>query len=300
MQDITPGPTRSPHYKLGLFLIVTSALVLSTFGIGIRQVETADGWQILFYRSLSFTLTLLLIIAVRYRGRVITPFRKVGRHGIIAGAFLATASSLLVFSVLHTTIANALFMIATTPFIAALLGRLILKELVPVSTWIAMAVALAGILLMVGDGLEAGGFLGIALAGGVALCGATMLVTVRSARTIDMIPALAFAGLFTAAFTAFMVSDFQIPRSDLLWILGLGCGQYALGFALLVAGTRYVPVAEVTLISLLENVLGPVWVWLGVSETPSQLTILGGVIVLGAVVTRASISLRQSRQARLT
>ena len=292
------SPARSPHYKLGLMLVLTAAVVLSTFGLGIRQVETADGWQILFYRSLSFTLTLLLIIAVRYRGRVITPIRRIGRRGIVVGVFLATASSLLVFSVLHTTIANAFFMMSTMPFVAAILGRIVLKELVPFSTWLAIAVALSGILLMVADGLVAGGLLGILFAGGVAICGATMLVTVRGARDIDMIPALVLAGIFTAGFSSLMVSDFHIPRSDLFWILLLGSGQYAFGFSLLVAGTRYVPVAEVTLLSMLETVLGPTWVWLGANEVPSNFTIGGGIIVLGAAAARAIIGIRQSNTGR--
>ena len=291
----TRPPTRSPHYKLGLVLILVSALVLSTFGFGIRHVVTTDGWQILFYRSISFTLTLLLILAVRYRGRLFTPFRKIGRRGAMIGGFLATASSLLVFSVLHTTIANTLFVVSTMPFIAAALGWVFLRERVAFSTWIAMIVALIGVLLMVADGLQAGGLLGILLAGGVAVCGATMLVTVRGAREIDMIPALALAGLFTAGFTVFMVADFEIPHTDLFWIFALGSGQYALGFALLVAGTRYVPVAEVTLLSLIETVLGPVWVWLAGYETPSRLTISGGLIVLGAAVTCAIIGIARSR-----
>ena len=271
-----------------------SSLVLSTFGFGVRHIQTADGWQILFYRAVSFTLTLLLIIAIRYRGRMITPFRKIGRQGVVVGAFLAAASSLLVFAVLHTTVANTFFVVSTTPFLAATLGWILLKEKVALSTWIAMTVALAGVLLMVVDGLTAGGLLGICFAGLTALCAATMLVTVRGARHIDMIPALVLAGLFTAGFTVFMIADFALPQSDLMWIFALGSIQYALGFALLVAGTRYVPVAEVTLLSLMETVLGPVWVWIAGFEIPSQLTILGGLIVLGAGITRAVISIRQS------
>ena len=278
-----------------MVLVVVSAVILSTFGFGIRHVETDNAWQILFYRSISFTITLLLIIAVRYRGRMITPFRKIGHQGVWVGLFLASASSLLVFAVLHTTIANTSFVISTTPFVAAALGWVVLRERVAVSTWVAMIVALIGVALMVIDGLQAGGLMGVVFAIGVTLCAATMLVTVRGARHIDMIPALVLAGLFTAIFTSFMVSDFTISQNDLFWILSLGCGQYALGFALLVAGTRYVPVAEVTLLSLLETVLGPLWVWLAGFEVPSHLTLIGGLIVLGAAVTRAIIGLRQSR-----
>ena len=215
-QPDMPTPERSPHYLLGVILVLASGTVLSTLGVGLRQVEFAGGWQILFCRSISFTLMLLLIIAVRYRGGVVAAFRSIGRRGFVVALFLATSSLLYVFAMLNTTVANATFIVSTTPFMAAALGWLVLRESVAVSTWIAMAVALTGVGLMVVDGMETGSLIGVGLALAVAFFTACMMVTVRGATEIDMIPALVIVGMLTGVFTACMVSDFEIldPRPD--------------------------------------------------------------------------------------
>ena len=242
-QPYMPAPERSPHYLLGVILVLASGTALSTLGVGLRQVESASGWQILFYRSISFTGMLLLIIAVRYRSGVVAAFRSIGRRGFVVALFLAASSLLYVFAMLNTTVANATFIVSTTPFMAAALGWLVLRESITLSTWIAMVVALAGVGFMVVDGMETGSLVGVVLALGVALFTACMLVTVRGATEIDMIPALVIAGILTGVFTACMVSDFEISTHDLTVSFLLGAGQYAIGFVLLTAGTRYVPVA---------------------------------------------------------
>jgi DME family drug/metabolite transporter len=278
---------------MGVCLVGLSGVVLSTLGVGIRQIEAASGWQILFYRSLSFIVTLCLIIALRYRSNFFRAFSHIGSRGLLVGLFLACASSLYVFSMLNTTVANAVFMVSTTPFVAAALGWMLLKERVGPSTWIAMTVALAGIGLMLVDGFSGGGLIGVVLAAGVAVTTALMLVAVRGSQEIDMIPALVVAGAITAALSALMVTDFQVTDHDLLWIVVLGAGQYACGFALLTAGARYLPVAQVGLLCLMETVLAPVWAWWGAAEVPSMLTLIGGIVVLGAAGSRAWTALRE-------
>ena len=290
-----PTTKRSPHYLLGVILVLASGAMLSTLGVGLRQIESASGWQILFYRSIAFTLMLLIIITIRYRGAVFAAFRSIGRRGFLVALFLASSSLLYVFAMLNTTIANATFIVSTTPFMAAGLGWLVLRESVSLTTWIAMAIALSGVALMVADGFETGSLIGVGLALGVALGTACMLVTVRGASEIDMIPALVIAGVATGIFTACMVPDFQISTHDLSVSFMLGAGQYAIGFVLLTSGTRYVPVAEVALLSLVETVLGPIWGWWGAGEIPSQLTVAGGVIVLSAALGRGIVGLRETR-----
>ena len=291
-----PTSKRSPHYLLGVVLVLASGAVLSTLGVGLRQVESAGGWQILFYRSLAFTAMLLLIVTIRYRGGAVTAFRSIGRRGFLVALFLASSSLLYVFAMLNTTVANATFIVSTTPFMAAALGWLVLRESVTLATWVAMAVALLGVVLMVADGMETGALIGVGLALGVALGTACMLVTVRGASEIDMIPALVIAGVVTGIFTACMVSDFQISPHDMMVSFLLGAGQYAIGFVLLTAGTRYVPVAEVALLSLVETVLAPLWAWWGAGEIPSTLTIVGGIVVLSAALGRGIIGLRATPQ----
>lgn len=274
---------------------MVSSVILSTLGVGIRQIEDASGWQILFYRSFSFILTLLLIVLVRYRANFFRAFHRIGRRGFLVGVFLASSSTLYVFSMLNTTVANAVFMVSTTPFVAAALGWLMLKERVGRSTWIAMTVALTGVTLMLADGFAGGGLVGVVLAAGVAITTAFMLVTIRGSQKIDMIPALVVAGVITSSLSAFMTDDFRISDHDLLWTSLLGAGQYACGFALLTAGLRYVPVAQVALLTLTETVLSPVWAWWGAAEIPSTLTLIGGIVVLGAAGSRAWAGLREQR-----
>jgi len=290
-----PRSERSPHYLLGVVLVLLSGVALSTLGVGLRQVESATGWQILFYRSIAFTVMLLLIISIRYRGGTIRAFRSIGHRGFLVAVFLATSSLLYVFAMLNTTVANATFIVSTTPFMAAALGWLVLREVVTLTTWIAMLVALFGVVLMVADGMESGSLTGVGLALGVAFLTACMLVTVRGASEIDMIPALVIAGVLTTLFTAVMVHDFHISGHDLTVAIFLGAGQYAIGFVLITVGTRYVPVAEVALLALMETVLAPIWAWWGAGEMPSNLTIVGGIIVLAAALGRGVIGLRASR-----
>ena len=290
-----PTAERSPHYLLGVVLVLASGMVLSTLGVGLRQVESATGWQILFYRSIAFIAMLLLIISIRYRGGAIKAFRSIGRRGLLVAVFLASSSLLYVFAMLNTTVANATFIVSTTPFMAAALGWLVLRESVTLTTWLAMVVALCGVGLMGADGMETGSLIGVGLALGGAFGTACMLVTVRGASEIDMIPALVIAGVLTGIFTATQVHDFQISTHDLTVAFLLGAGQYAIGFVVITAGTRYVPVAEVALLALMETVLAPIWAWWGAGEIPSQLTIVGGVIVLTAALGRGIIGLRSSR-----
>lgn len=280
------------RYLFGVGLLLLSGVVLSTLGVGLRQIESASGWQILFYRSFSFILTLFLIIAIRYRSNFFRAFYRVGRQGLLVGIFLASSSTLYVFSMLNTTVANAVFMVSTTPFLAAAFGWLMLKERVGGATWVAMVVALSGVGLMMADGFSGGGLLGVILAAGVAITTALMLVTVRGSQEIDMIPALVVTGVITASVSAFMVTDFEVSGHDLTWTCFLGAGQYACGFALLTAGARHVPVAQVALLTLTETVLAPVWAWWGAAEVPSLLTLIGGAIVLAAAASRAFAGLR--------
>ena len=286
------GTGTSDRYTLGIGLVVLSALVLRSLGIGLRHIETACGWQILFYRSLSFTLTLALIVGVRSRGKLLSALSSVGWRGVVVATLLAMGSTMMVFSMLNTTVANTTFVVSTTPFIAAALGWLILRETVAPSTWGLMGAAIGGIGLMLTDGLQGGGLVGIALAFGVALSAGLMLVMVRGSRDVDMIPALILAGLMTIVVTGFMAPSLDISSHDRCLAFGLGAGQYAIGFALLIAGARFVPVAQVALLSLIEAVLGPVWVWLWVDETPSTYTLIGGAIVLTATLIQALLGLK--------
>jgi drug/metabolite transporter (DMT)-like permease len=276
----------------GISLVLTAGVLLSVAGITLRHIESASGWQILFYRSLTFFVVVTLYLVVRYRARVIHAFVTTGRPGLVVAFSLGLGSACYVFSLLLTTVANALFIISAAPFITAVLGWIVLRERVRPITWIAMTIALAGITLMFVNGIQSGRLLGNIVALGPPVSFAIMLVTLRFAGDRDMIPAICLAGLVGASLGFVMSDTLVLSRHDLVLCLFLGVAQYTGGFVLITLGARHLPAAEVALLSLAETVLAPIWVWIGVGEVPAVLTLVGGAVVLSAVVAQAVTGMR--------
>ena len=291
-----PAPAariRRPRRATGVALVLGAGVLLSLSGIVLRHMESAGGWQIIFYRSLAFAAAVFLWLAFSYRTRVVHAFTRVGRAGLIVVLSLGLGSACYVFALLLTTVANALFIISAAPFMAAVLGWMVLRERVRPVTWATMAVALAGIAIMVFDGVRGGRLLGNLVALGTPISFAIMLVALRRAGDRDMIPAICLAGVVGAALGFAMSDTLVIPRHDLVLCLFLGVVQYGGGFVLLTLGARHLPAAEVALLSLVETVLAPIWVWIGVDEIPTLFTLAGGVIVLLAVVVQTVAGMRR-------
>ena len=269
-------------------MVLLGGTCLSTAGVLLRHIESASGWQILFYRGLFFFLTMILFLLVRYRGRFLSVLYATGKPGIFLGVTLGLASVLYIFGILSTTVANVVFIISAAPLITALLARLILGERPSAGTWAAMLAALCGVGLMVGDGLAGGGLFGVLCALGVAFSFAALLITLRLHKGIDMLPALSIGGFVSAVIAVMMTSDFSISLRDMAICFTLGTVQFGGGFILITLGARHLLAAETALLSLTETVLAPLWVWLAISETPSVLTLAGGAVVITAVATRAA------------
>ena len=277
---------------LGAALALGGGALLSLAGITLRHMEAAGGWQILFYRSLTFFVVVAAYLALRYRSRVVSSFVRVGKPGVVVALSLGLGSACYVFALLLTTVANALFIISAAPFMTAILGWLWLRERVTPITWAAMTFALAGIALMVVNGVQSGRLLGNVVALGAPVSFAVMLVALRSAGDRDMIPAICLAGVVSAGLGLAMMDSLAISRHDLLLCLFLGVVQYTGGFVLLALGARYLPAAEVALLALSEIVLAPIWVWIGVGEVPALATLVGGGIVLSAVIAQSAMGMR--------
>lgn len=286
---------RDAKYPLGVVMVAMAGVCLSIAGIVLRNVEQADGWQILFYRGISFSITVLCFLTVRYRGRLIEPFRRIGMAGAAVALFLALGSVSYIFAILLTTVANAVFIIGAAPIFTAAVAWLVLGERVTPVGLGCMIGALAGIGLMFADGLVAGRWLGNLLALGVVVSFSGMLVVLRSSKAIDMLPATCLAGVVAAILSAVMADDLVISLHDLKLAVLLGTVQFGGGFILITMGSRYVPAAEVALLSLTEAILAPIWVWIGVNEVPSLLTLTGSAIVLLAVVFLGISGIRRAR-----
>lgn len=271
-------------HSRGVALALGGGLCLSSAGILLRYIESADGWQILFYRSLTFFITMALVVAWRYRSGTLRAFVALGLRGWLAGLVLGLGSITYIYAILLTSVANAVFIIGSAPLLTALLAWLVLSERLGLPAIFSMVLAFLGIGLMFADGIESGGMAGNICALAVALSYAIYLLLVRNAGNVDMLPAISVAGLFTAGIAWFMTDSIQISNHDLVITVLLGTVQFSAGFMLLTLAARYIAAAEVALFSLSEAILAPLWVWLLISETPSLFTISGASIVLVAVV----------------
>ncbi len=289
---------RDNLYMVGVAIALLGGTFLSLSGIMIRNIEAADGWQILFYRSLATFLTIFVFLVFQYRGSIARRFADIGGAGLLAALVLSVGSIFYIMALLNTTVANVVFIIGASPLLAALAGWLFLRERVTRASLAAMFAAILGIGLMFADGLVSGGMLGNVFALCLAIMYVFYLLILRGNRHVDMMPATCLSGLFTALIVLAFVVDFAVSRHDMVIILALGSVQFGFGFMCLTWSTRYIPAAEVALFSLSEAVLNPIWVWLGVGETPSLYTLAGSAVVLAAVMTYSIMAIRRERAIR--
>lgn len=268
-------------------MIVIAGVFLSTLGIGTRLMESANGLQIAFYRALGLAVFSTLIVTYLNKGRFLKVLILAGRTGFIAGFFLSVASIAVVLALVNTTVANAMFIISLAPLLTAILAWLIIGEKVRRKTWAAIAVALIGVFIIINGALSSDGLLGIAYAFLMALSYGLFNVTLRLGKNQDMLPAICWSSYILVIVLGLAVDDLAIPRSDLFICLFLGVFQIGLGGFLLIAGSKHVPAAQLALLAMLEVVLNPIWVWLGVGETPATLTLVGGVVIFAAILYEA-------------
>lgn len=270
-----------------MLLVIAGGFFLSTAGIAVRSLQQADGLQIVFYRSLGMALFMLLFLLYRDSTSLLRSIRQPSWLEIGAGAFFAGASLSIIYAMLHTTVANAMFIVSLAPLFGAFGGWVFLRERVPTRTWIAVGLAITGVLVMVQGGLSARGWLGIAWAFAMAVCYGLFTVCVRAGRNGNMLPAIAWSGVMLALVAALAEDSLSIPLGDAAICLAMGAFQVGMGGLLLTLGAAHVPAAQISLLAMLEVVLSPVWVWLGVGETPTAASLIGGTIILLAVAFQA-------------
>jgi drug/metabolite transporter (DMT)-like permease len=251
-----------------------------------RQLTLDTATQVMG-RAAFAALALLAYVAVVERGRVVPAFRSVGGAGVAVALCVATASASFIAALNHASVARVLFLLAISPILAALLARITLGEPITRRTMLAMLLALAGVTLMLGEPGESS-LVGDSLAFLCALSFAVMIVITRWRHDVSMAPATCLSQVILIVVFLPFARPGEIGGEDLAWLAALGIGQIGLGFALLTVGARLIPAAQVGLITQLEIVLGPLWVWLALDERPSTLTLAGGAIVVVAIVIHVS------------
>ncbi len=289
------------RYGLGVGLVVLAGLIWSTQGLIIRQIDSTSTWAILFWRSAGTLPVLFLFITLSSRGRPFASLRKAGIAGVIGGLGLVFAFAGSIYSMQATTIANAVFLFSASPFFAAILGWLILGERVRQATWAAIALAVAGMFIMVREGLSAGALDGNIAALTSALGFAAFTIALRWHRLEDMLPAIllgaAFSMVVAAGVQGVEGQSLMLSPRDIAISMALGGGIVGLGLSMYTLGSRVIPAAELTLLSQIEVLMSPVWVWLFLDEKATAGTFLGGAVLTAAVVFNGLVGARAMARA---
>lgn len=286
---------RSDHTK-GLLLTATAVLILSPDALMVRLIG-CDIWTLLFWRCLLTAFSTSLLLLIRYRQGFWHSFRAVGITGLYSAATVVCGSILFVNSLKQTTAANTLIILAATPVISSLLSYLFLREKIARRTWCAIVCCFGGILLMFSGSLKSGLLIGDLYALGATCMWASNLVILRRGRTVNMIPANVLGNLAVVPIAFFAGgAPWPLAITDASYLLLLGGLLLPVSFAMITLGPRYLSAPEVSLILLIETILGPIWVWLVLAEVPEKTTIIAGLLIVGTLLIHTLLSLRDSRR----
>ena len=287
--------------RIGVPLVLAAGIFWSTSGILYRLIQEATPWHVLLYRSLALMLALGLWLGFRYRDTLGQTLIETGWPALLGGLCLGTAFTGYILALEHTTVANAMFLLASAPFFAALAGRILLGERIAIYMWAAMIIAAVGIGIMAGEELSLGKGRGegFALMAALGFAGLTISLRTRAGtdKLITIFVATAVATLYALTGIGLSGSGFGIPWVDLINCIGMGWFQIGLGFALFTAGARHLQAVELTLLSMTEVIAGPIIVWIGIGEIPSQQSLTGGALILAGITLMALCSARATSQA---
>ena len=283
---------QTDYYRLALLLVIASSVANSGSGLIVRSMDSAGGWQIIFYRSCFLSVALGVVFVVQNGWRVRGTLRELRPWALLGSLCIASVNTCFILALTYTTVANTMFLLSAAPFFTALLGWIVLGESVARSVWVAMGVALVGMGVMLWDGLGAGTLFGNALAMTAALSFGTFVVILRKGRGVNMLPVVILGTVLAGLFAAFMCEwAFSISYHDVALLFLWGALLAGTVHAIFTWASRHVPGAELTLLVLIEFILAPMWVWLFVDERPSVATLIGGALVIAAVASRALGSL---------
>jgi DME family drug/metabolite transporter len=288
----------TPHNRnLGLPAALLAGIFWSLAGLIYRWIDTASAWQVLFYRSFSLFVALLIWLLIRYRCDIFKVLKNSGLPAVAGGACLSLAFTGYILALDNTSVANAMFALAAAPFFTAILARILLKEEISRAIWFAMSVTAIGLIIMTNGELRSGGGLGNLFAISAALGFSGMTISLRSRVEVDMLPTILYASFFASMFSALAVissgDTFILLPMDLGFSISLGLFQIGLGFLCFTFAARHLPAVELTLLSLTEIIVGPIIVWLGIGEIPSYSTLTGGAFIMFSIVIIAILGARQ-------
>jgi len=280
----------------GPLLIFLGALSLSFGGLIVKSFEGATLWQILFWRSLFFSLTVLAFLIISYKKKTFKSFYDSGLPGFFGGIVLSFGFCGYVFAMYNTTVANTNFIISLQILFLAVFGYFFLKEKITSVTLASIILAIMGVLVMVGNSLTPGELTGNLAAFTMPITFAVLIMIVRKYPTVDMVPAQFVAGVSSCIIGFLLSNKLMISPNDIFLGFLAGFFQVGFGFIFITIGARTTPSAMVGIIMLSESVLGPIWAFLFVSERPSTFGLIGGAIILFAVLLQFYTLLIKSKK----
>lgn len=277
-----------------------AGLLWSFIGLVVRQVESADTWQILLYRSLAALPVVAGLIAVKKQSQTLN-FQDDAWPTIIAALCAATATISMMIALHHTTVANTLLLISTAPLWSSAIARITLKERISARTLLCIPLALGGVMIMIEGQIVRGVAYGELAALISAASFAIFTVLLRYGSHRNMLPALclgdAITGLVAFGVIVGTGSAVMIPAQDILLCVFLGSFFYGVGWVAYVYASKWLASAKMTMFALTEVALGPIWVWIFIDEVPQRSTLIGGVVIIVAIILQ---SLPEQRSKRLS
>ncbi len=285
-------------HRRAIALMVIAPILWSVAGVVTRHLESAGRWEVTFWRSLFAAVFVAAVLLFTRGAKAWDAVRATGGYGVLSGAMWSIMFIAFMLALMTTTTANTLIVNSISPLITALLARAVLRDPIAPRTWAAIVLAMAGMLWMFGSGFAGGEprhLAGMLIALAVPLAAAVNFVTLKHAgRSVDLIPAVLLGAVFSAAITLPFALPFTASLHDIALLAMLGCLQLGLPCMLMVRASPQLSAPEISLLAMLEVVLGPLWAWLGAGEAPALATLAGGALVIAALLVNelAALGLR--------
>ena len=275
-------------YKIpGNILLMFGAFCLSWGGLIIRSFEEATIWQILLLRSIFFMMALIIFLAITYKKDTFKIIIESGFPALLGGLVMSLSFVAFVIAMTNTAVANVVFIISTQTMFLAIFGYFYLKEKVSITSFISIVLAMGGILVMVGDSLSTGSFFGNIVALAIPINFSILVMIIRKNKNLDMVPAIFYSGIFSIIYGLILSESFVFTSHDVLMGFFLGVPQLAFGFICITIGSRSTPSATIGLLMLTETLLGPLWVFWFLNEIPPYSTLIGGFIIILAIIIKS-------------
>ena len=277
----------------GSLLAFVAVMFITPDSLFIR-LSNIDTWGLVFYRGIIPFFTVFIGMLFIYKLNFFKIFFSSGYHGVIYVITFSITNITFVVSIQNTNVANTLVMIATAPMLSAILSGIFLKEQPDKKTWISILITFLAIIFIFYDSLGIGNFYGDILAFITAVGLAVGAVTIRSARSKNLVPAAVVGKLFVALFALFFIDSFMLIEKDLIIVPLMCILCVAIPFVLVTIAPRFIPAAEVNLFFLLETIIGPIWVWFVIKEKPSLETLVGGLVIITTIAVHSFLKLRKA------